>query len=208
MEKNQSSSTAAGRDVAIGQTIKDKGRWYTVVRWVKNPLWDDTDMRVAEATDARGEEKCVSIFDGDIYPLRTAGQAAPVLITVRDWREGGRDVTIEIRYRKRSYGGWDVVRADNGRLLGWLYQGHGERDWDAYVSSSAFRGASADDTGHSLDYVPFYLFNGRSEAESNRIGLDSKRDGAAELIVHRLVDKGAPAAGFGAHYDVHHWADR
>jgi hypothetical protein len=201
-------SIVTGRDAQVGQTVKETGRWYTIREFLDNPLFEGRDLRVAEATDAAGSEKRIVLFDGDHYPLRVDGQPAPVLITVRDWHEGGNDITVEIRYRKRSLGGWDVVRADNGRQLGWLYKGYGEDVWSAYVSSAAFRGASADDTGDSLDYVPLYLFNGRSEIQSNRIGVDAKRDLAAELIVRHLVDKGAPAAGFDAHYDVRRWADR
>ena len=199
--------TVAGRDVEAGQTIKDKNRWYAIQEWVSNPLWDGTDMRVADALDAAGKTQRVPVFDGDIYPLRTAGRAAPVIIRTRDGL--GKEITVEIAYRKRSYGGWLVVRADNGRELGWLTTRGGSSGWSAHVSSVAFRGDTIDDTGDILDNVPQRLFHGEDSFRSVEIGWPQEtREQAAEYLVRWLAKERATALGYGRHPEVTRWEDR
>jgi hypothetical protein len=200
-------ATVKGRDAQIGQTVKDSGRWYQLAELIENPLFADRDLRVFDATDARGETKRVVLFDDDVYPLRGADKApAATVITIADFLDHSNDFTVEIAYRKRSYGGWEVVRADNGRRLGWLCKD--DEGWSAYVSSDAFRGDSADDRGESLDEVPLYLFGGQCQVVSDRIAFEATRDDAAGQIVRRLHKYSAPALGFGRRYDVRRWADR
>ena len=206
-EQTMTAGTVAGRDVEAGQTIKDKNRWYAIQEWVSNPLWDGTDMRVADALDAAGKTQRVPVFDGDIYPLRTAGRAAPVIIRTRDGRGG--EITVEIAYRKREYGGWHVVRADNGRQLGWLTTRVGSSGWSAHVDSAAFRGDTVNDTGDLLDDVPLYLFNGEDSVRSREIGWPERtREDAAEQLVAWLARKRATALGYGRHPEVTRWEDR
>jgi len=197
--------TVAGRDVQTGQTIKDQGRWYTIQQFISNKLWDGTDMRVADALDAAGKVQRVCVFDGDTYPLRQAGKAAPIIIKIRTRR--GDVQTVEITYRKRSWGGWRVVRADNGRELGWLTRN--DDGWSAHVASSAFRGDTIDDEGDCLDDVPLCLFNGENALAAMAIGWpQAKREDAVEGLIRWLANERATALGFGPHHLVTKWADR
>jgi hypothetical protein len=199
-------TTITGRDVQVGQTIKDTGRWYTVTEFDTPDDWTGShDLRLAWCATSSGAQARLVIFDGDQYATREPGKAAPVVITIRD-HATGTDVTVEIGYRRRSYGGWNVTRADNGRVLGWVC--HGEHGWSAHVAASAFKGDGPAGEGDLLDEVPLRLFRGDHQLSSRSIGTETKRDDAAEMIIRQLVDYSAPGAGFGARYDVRRWADR
>lgn len=116
--------------------------------------------------------------------------------------------TIELRYRRdeRMPDRWNVRRADNDRLLGWVYPPRAGNDkaWTAHVASGAFRGDDVNDEGDILDHVPAYLYNG-SEAETfkcptiTRSG--SRYDAVIELLSW-LLRKHAPAMGYGRHFEV------
>lgn len=115
------------------------------------------------------------------------------------------EYTLEVKFTKRQYGGWCVVRADNGRLLGWLCKGkydNGKPCWNAYVSSTAFLGADKDDGGDILDEVPERLFDGKDQFTSNPIAYEDNRQYAAEAIFRHLFRNQAPAVGFPRHYAV------
>jgi hypothetical protein len=107
--------------------------------------------------------------------------------------------TVEIRFERRDYGGWYLVRADNQRKLGWLYRSTTERKWTAYVSASAFRGSSLDDEGDVLDTVDPWVAG--TIAEARLVGTDSSRTDAAESLVAYLVNHAATAiTGEPSHY--------
>jgi hypothetical protein len=123
-------------------------------------------------------------------------------ITARTFESGQWiERNIEIKFVKRTYGGYRIVRADNGRDLGWVTPGDTSK-WQGYVASSAFRGISADDEGDILDDVPLHLFNGRDAVSANPSAHGRTREEVADEIVYRLVREHAPAVGFGAHFGV------
>lgn len=138
-------------------------------------------------------------------------------LTITDYDHRGDDgkldfpeVKLEIRFTKREYGGWNVVRADNGRLLGWLCKGKfddGKPCWNAYLSSTAFQGDGPDDKGYVLDEVPLHLFRGKNEFTSECITWEDTREWAATEIFRHLFRNQAPAVGFGRHYAVKRWHD-
>jgi hypothetical protein len=113
-----------------------------------------------------------------------------------------RELSLEVRFQPRSYGGYEVQRADNGRSLGWVikrekYEKYPGK-WEAHISSGAFRGTGPDDKGDPLDSVPeSYDYRGAAMNE-----LSSTREGAAEVIYSHLVQKRAPAVGYGERYGV------
>src|SRR5262249_11386347 len=75
---------------------------------------------------------------------------------------------LEVRFTRRSWGGWNVVRADNGRQLGWLFKTNDSKIWEARVNHSVFRGDNIDDEGYLLDEVPTWLTNSRTSMEDFR----------------------------------------
>jgi hypothetical protein len=124
-----------------------------------------------------------------------------------------RTVVTLVRFKARILGkdrfrqGWFVVRADNGRELGWLCkQDDGEHKglWSIRVCVSAFRGDGPDDDGNVMDRVPHHLYNGTADGSSSAhaIGYARDRTEAAAEIVARLVQRRAPAVGYGPRYDV------
>lgn len=121
------------------------------------------------------------------------------------------DVVILIRYANRGLGGWEVLRADNRRPLGWTHReqlGEHKGRWSAHVSSSAFQGDGPNDTGHTLDRVPpaLHFSPDGSSLSSRSIGHYEQRFWAAYSIVNHLVHEHAPAVGYPAHPRVtpHH----
>lgn len=204
-----STVTVTGCDVRPGQTVKDEGRWFTVMEFDDSNPFAREGVRVAKVTLAGGKDGYRAILDEIAYPVRVAGGGrAATVIQFRDY-DAKQEVVYQVRYVKREYGGWTLVRADNGRHLGWLVKSYGTEDWSAHVNASAFKGTGPDDEGHLLDKVDTHLFNGKSQCVSESIGLDSKRDQAAELIIRRLHEKRAPALGFaGPHWGVSRWEDR
>lgn len=118
---------------------------------------------------------------------------------------------IAYRFTRRSYGGWNVVRADNGRSLGWLCRTtdeFGDQCWSVHVSSSAFRGTGPNDTGDLLDSIPGDLHRGDNSCQSRSIALVRTRDEGAQELVWYLNREMAPAVGHGPHYRVRRWVDR
>lgn len=112
--------------------------------------------------------------------------------------------TVDVKFTKRTYGGWIVRRADNNRPLGWLTRD--ETGWEARLDSSAFRGTGKDDLGDVLDDVPGWLHNGEANGLVSRsIGTFPNREEAAWEICWRLIRNEAPAMGFGPHYAVKTW---
>ena len=121
------------------------------------------------------------------------------------------EVTLDVRLTRRELGGWNVVRADNGRPLGWLARdSDGSSPWEARICASAFRGdgPGADDTGHVLDKVPHHLYGGIDEIRCEPVGYGRTREWAAGEMFSRLHRQQAPAVGFGRHSLVERWEDR
>lgn len=138
-------------------------------------------------------------------------------ITITDYQHRNEDgkldfpeVKLEVRFTKRSWGGWNVVRADNGRELGWLAKGkfdNGKPCWNAYIDIAAFRGAGKDDEGYVLDEVPLRLARYQTEIKAEAIAYEETREeGACEIFQH-LYRNEAPAVGFGRHHSVKRWHD-
>jgi hypothetical protein len=126
-----------------------------------------------------------------------------------------RETLTLVRYKARIFGsgahrfrqGWYVVRADNGRQLGWICReerGDHKGTWSIRVCDSAFKGDSVDDPGNALDRVPHHLYNGVDDGagSANPIGYAHDRADAAAEIVARLVQRRAPAVGYGPRDDV------
>lgn len=100
---------------------------------------------------------------------------------------------------------WNVRRADNRRLLGWLnppteYSTH-RKAWTAHVSASAYLGDGPADEGYVLDKVPHTLYHGTQEDWSKSLSITyaQTRRAAAEALVSYLNRNQAPAVGFGRH---------
>lgn len=148
-------------------------------------------------------------------------------VTVTDYdgtfdREAGRypEFSVEVRFTTRTFtgtdgakvkiGGYNVVRADNGRNLGWVTKSE-DGTWAARVAQGAFRGEGIDDQGDVLDSVDDYAIN-MERAHVNGalpgqrpVSIDSSRAYAAEGVVRWLLARRAPALGFGRHYAVKRW---
>ncbi|WP_431728531.1 hypothetical protein [Verrucosispora sp. TAA-831] len=122
-------------------------------------------------------------------------------------RRPATHIVVLVRFKRRQWGGWSIVRADNGRLLGWTDKvtsgEHGGR-WSAHVTSNAFRGDGPDNEGELLDTVQYRLYNGdpNNSLVSNPIDYGDRRMDAAEAIVQHLVEMHAPAVGYPRHYGV------
>jgi hypothetical protein len=202
-------ASVTGPEAQVGQTVKVDGRWHTITGFPDDPIYQGLSVRYADATDVKGKPTFIVLDKDARYPLKSGdGQAAPVMITVRNWRGDGY-MTVAVRYRKRESGGWSILRADNERRLGWICKGYREPDWSAYVDSEAFRGDGVNDTGHVLDDVPLYLFNGENTVLHRPVSEGCpKREDAVEAIILWLNKHGANALGYGSHYDVRRWADR
>ncbi|MBF9135278.1 hypothetical protein I0C86_41240 [Plantactinospora sp. S1510] len=159
------------------------------------------DRLTAEHPDMR-------CYDGlclhnEATPPLPAGVSA---VVVRDWRSttAARGLVVLIRFTRREWGGWHVVRADNGRGLGWAVReefGEYAGQWLAYVGSDAFRGTGPDDLGHVLDAVPSHLHRSPdgSSVTSGVVDYADTRFWAAFALVSELVREQAPAVGFGPH---------
>jgi len=117
-----------------------------------------------------------------------------------------RNVEIPVRWKRREYGGWNLVHAETGRILGWITRGSVARDrtWQVRLSSIAFRGESPTDTGDVMDSVPYWLYDGQSGDPFVSCVHSNTRDRweAAYDIVQALVSRRAPAVGFGRHPEV------
>ncbi len=136
----------------------------------------------------------------DHSALRLPPGTRLIVATDRD-QHPNRHIGVLIRYTNRSIGGYNVVRSDNGRQLGWVVNSDlrtGRRPpypWSAHVDPSAFRGDTLDDTGDLLDQVPGDFYG----APYGRLDLCPPidqcacRDDAASSIVWRLVAKHATA---------------
>jgi len=206
-------ATVTGNLVRQGMRIKVDGRWHTVTSKPEHGIVGGEPyprLLVAQARDSNGSEKLIQWFTDDVLP---AGATTATVVTF-DWHHGSGQfsaVTVEIVYRKRQWGGWEVKRADNGRDLGWVVQPYKEKTWDAHVTSAAFRGTGPDDEGNLLDDVSAYLYNGVTgrPAECHAVAEGCRgRDEAAQEMIRHLYAKSAPAVGFGPHYLVRPWASR
>lgn len=114
-----------------------------------------------------------------------------------------------VRFTKRREGGWYVVRADNGRILGWMTKetfGEYKGQWAAHVARTAFLGRDVDDEGDMMDQVPLRLFFGKDQFHSAVLGHNDDRYHAAYGIVLHLAHEGATALGYGPHPQVHEYA--
>jgi hypothetical protein len=162
----------------------------------------DLENRIATE---RPDYRCVmNVCDHDHEPLTIPGGIEVILSTDTD-AHPMREVAVLIRFTKREYGGWHVVRADNGRVLGWVVKveyGEYAGEWSAHVSATAFRGDGPDFDGSVLDRVPSYLHNGNPDGGSRTISYDRQRVYAASSIVHHLVRYHAPAVGYDERTDV------
>lgn len=119
---------------------------------------------------------------------------------IRTEAEGYHEVELEVRFVKRSFGGWAVTRKDNGRHLGWLVK-HDDL-WEARANSGAFRGEGIDDEGYILDDVPLYLFNGITSLKADACGYGKTREDATSELLWHLHRNHAPALGYGRHHAV------
>ncbi|MEU3452251.1 hypothetical protein ABZ671_01210 [Micromonospora sp. NPDC006766] len=126
-----------------------------------------------------------------------------------------RDVVLLVRFTRREWGGgWNVVRADNGRTLGWTGKvgpvGEHAGLWSAHVCHSAFRGDGPDDTGDPFDRVDPRLHNGVPGEPFTCKAIDycDRRGSAAWSIVSHLVWEHAPAAGYPRHRRVEQYRTR
>lgn len=118
---------------------------------------------------------------------------------------------VRRRWDGQDIGGWSVVRADNGRHLGWVCQpALGDHPkwvrWQARVAEEAFIGDGPDDTGHVMDKVPEWLLGAGGRGAV--IGEGRNRDEAVFELLMWLDGKWAPAVGHGRHGEVRRWADR
>jgi hypothetical protein len=115
-------------------------------------------------------------------------------------------------WKGEPIGGWSVVRADNGRYLGWLRRPAAIYSswvrWEVRVHEEAFRGDGPDNTGELLDKVPDWLLRGHYCDDTTVVGGGRTRDEAAFELLLWLDDKHAPAVGYGQHPEVCRWADR
>lgn len=147
------------------------------------------------------------------------GTPAPALpkgviaIVTRAWarRDGTSRVTL-VRYRKGDRR-WNVVRADNERVLGWVCkQEYGEGEyagqWEPRINSAAFRGTSVGDEGDLLDQVPDWRFKGDGNGGSRSLNYEDSRFWAARAIIDHLDDNAATALGHGPHPNVVVWRTR
>lgn len=113
-------------------------------------------------------------------------------------------IETPVRWKRREWGGWTLVHAKTGRLLGWIVRNPDDaRAWDVRLCSQAFRG-DQDGDGDILDKVPAYLYNGNPHDEfvSNCVNTTRDRLSAAEVIVSKLINRRAPAVGYGRHPEV------
>jgi hypothetical protein len=112
---------------------------------------------------------------------------------------------VYVRYARHAFGGYEVRRRDNDRLLGWVRLADAGKGWTLTVHRSAFRGVGIDDVGHARDSVPATLFGPISRPYT----LHTRTQAAWELVAF-LIHQGAPAVGFPAHRDVviHQGGDR
>lgn len=129
-------------------------------------------------------------------------------------RSGGHpvwpEVEVEVRFKRREWrDGWEVRRADNGRLLGWLCRDRENKVWQARVPESAFRGDGVNDEGNLLDEVPGYLTNANSTRDGFMpVGADRTREWAARELLAWLVRYHAPAVGYGRKAGVVRYVDK
>lgn len=118
---------------------------------------------------------------------------------------------VEVSFRKDAtmssykHTRWNIVRADNGRKLGWLEPVFGGADvlkrtaWSAHATPAAFRGDDLADDGCIGDEVPLRLFNGDSQFKSRSISHVTTREGGANVLVDLLARNQATALGWGRH---------
>lgn len=123
------------------------------------------------------------------------------------------NLTFDVRWKRREWGGWLLVEAKTGRTLGWIVRSdykNPRSDWEMRIASEAFRGSGPDDQGDLLDKVPAYLYRGKpgEPLSCDPIGTARDRWQAAYLMLTHLVRHRAPAVGFGAHYEVIRWVSK
>lgn len=124
---------------------------------------------------------------------------------------GGEERTLSISFTPREFGGWDVSRAHDGRLLGWLIYDPlkpVKTRWEARTHDGAFRGDGLDGTaneGHPLDEVPSHLTSRRELFRYDPVGFGRSRTDATYQLVYWLCRHAAPAVGFGPHPKVRPW---
>jgi hypothetical protein len=194
-----------GAQIVKGDKFKDSGRWHVAAADAAPFItggqpYEPLRSVTTTATDDRGRPVTVGVLADEAYQL--AGSGIPVRAYTHG-RTSGPDPVTEIRFAKRDLGGWHVVLASNGRLLGWVVPArHGPGGWEARIHAEAFRGTGPGDTGSTMDDVPDDLFAGTGPASCRAVGYEKDRADAAQVIVQWLYDHSAPAAGFGPHYRV------
>lgn len=113
-------------------------------------------------------------------------------------------IDVPVRWKRREWGGWTLVHAKTGRVLGWITRdSERPREWQVRLASQPFRGDEHGD-GDILDKVPVYLYNGDpSNSCASRAFCERRtRWDAAYAILTLLVQRRAPAVGFPRHPDV------
>jgi len=129
-------------------------------------------------------------------------------------------VELAVNFRKREWGGWLVVREDNGRELGWLTTGQfddGKPCWEARVNSRAYMGEGPDDEGYILDDIAEGAYTlcraeGGNTFKVHPVAYAATREEAATELFWHLFKNRAPGAqpngyAFGAHPYVARWHD-
>ncbi len=163
------------------------------------------DKLTAERYDTRCQ---YGLCDHGGHPVT---MPAGVIPTYAHHSDGTTRVVL-VRFTRRDIGGWTVVRADNGRRLGWtVRQDHGEHRgrWSVHIDPQAFHGDDVDDVGDLLDTVDARFYNGDGRRfHSPAVEYDRDRAEAAHSIVRWLTRHDAPAVGYGRHRGVDRWADR
>ena len=113
-------------------------------------------------------------------------------------------VELEVKYTKREFGGYYVCRADNGRQLGWVFKqsefGAKPGSWDAYPSSSAFRGDSLDDEGDLLDHVDEWVVGTIGQARRVASEFESRADAAQQLLYYLADNRATALTGESSYY--------
>lgn len=121
------------------------------------------------------------------------------------WADAAGNIDVGVRWQRREYGGWTLVQARSGRVLGWIVRNSDDpRAWDVRLAAQAFRG-DKDSDGDILDKVPIYLFNGKDAYSSNCVSTQRTKRDAAYTIISKLVNRRAPAVGFDRHPEVDTW---
>src|SRR6202034_4252638 len=116
-----------------------------------------------------------------------------------DWNTTRK--TVRVTFEPTDHERANVRRADNNRLLGWVYppQDYNGKKWSAHIADAAFQGDSTDDEGYYMDKVPLSLTH--RTAAYGRIERKTRKE-AVEAMLTDMSSRRPPALGYGRHPDV------